>query len=171
MDTEQLEAFLIEALNGAITAGHLLVNGEYGVRWDAEQGLWVWDPEASPVPSCDVLGAVLLSQPALDPQVHRGDPDRAIRALLDVSLYENEPDLETLFGSDAYAIARGIANGWDSEEYFADGAAAYAIGAKLAEIYRPLPIDIVVSTESEIRIKVPMDLDSFPDIETHALVG
>jgi len=167
---DNLEATIVEALNSAITAGFLLIRGDWGVKWDEDRALWVWDPEESRVPGCDLLGALLLTQPTLDPALHRGDPDRAVRMLLDPSFYgESEPDLDSLLSTEPYVVCRNLANGWDCEDYLGDSEEAYLLGQRLADIYRPCSTDIINSTNSEIRLKIPMSLDSFPDVEDHAI--
>lgn len=156
LKSEVLEEMLVEAMNSAVDRGFLLVCNEWGVKWNATTGLWTSDDENCSQPSCDVFGALLLLQPALDSVVHQGDPDRAARMLVDPGFYSRtvEPDLETLLESNVYEVCRNITNGWDNEEFLGGDEAAYETGVRLANMYRPLAADILELSRSETRMRV-----------------
>lgn len=161
-----VETLVVRAMNAAIELGILLISGDWGVKWNADTSRWECDPELG-VPSCDIFGALLLTQPALDPALHRGDYDRAVRMIMDGEFYTQtaDPDLETLFEAPVYEFVRNVLNGWDGFDFLGGDEDAFLLGTKLAEMYRPLSSD-VLEMGSQTRLRVVPSLDSFADDES-----
>lgn len=172
---EELTDFIIEALNDAIDRGFMLIRGEWGVKWNEEQGEWAWDPEWCRIPGCDLVGAVLLRQPPIDRALHQGDPDRAMRLIVSPDFYsiDIETTLEMLFESKAYQFVRNLVNGWDGESYAGDDEPSYELGAELGRIYRPMDIEVInlssITAQSEVRLRVTTEAES--NLEMDSLVG
>lgn len=147
----ELETKLVEALNTAIDRDLVLVQKEYGVVWNGVS----WEPDTAHLPGtrgCDILGAVLLLQPQLDADAHKGDHFEAIR------LYFEEQDDHILDGE---CIGRNIANGWDDWPFIGGSQEAYGLGQKLASLYRPLDVDLL-SAQSETRMTIAPSLTEAP---------
>lgn len=163
---EELESILVNAMNSAIEQGYLLICNDWGVRWDAGSSRWMAD-ETSPTLCCDIFGALLLAQPPLDANLHQGDPDRAARMVVEPDFYAGTTilDLDALFDSAVYEMCRNISNGWDNEEFLGGDEAAYNLGQRLADIYRPLSADVFALSNSQIAVRETQSLDDYPDDE------
>lgn len=168
LSIEELESMLVDAINAAIERGFLLISGADGVRWNTVTESWEWDPEQCNMQACDLWGAVLLSTPGAH-TVHRGDFHRAARCAVDVDFYltNPDPDIETLLDSDVYQLVQSVVNGWDTDEFVTGHPDAYMLGHRLANIYRPLSVDVFNLSPPRTQPKSgpTMKLDDFADDE------
>ena len=148
---EEVEPIVRGAVEGAINAGYLLISKDWGVCWDAEAGLWVWDRNQTYVRSCCVAGAFLLMmQPAVDPSLHKGDAFDAVKIALSCDRWWLR---DFLNGCD----------GWPMQE--GQDPAVYEFGVTFNQRYRPMDIDILDLVYqrqdiSETRLRVVPALDS-----------
>jgi hypothetical protein len=158
---EELEPVLRESMEEAIKYGYLIVAKDWGICWDPENHLWIWDAKARRARGCCAIGSYLLfTQPALDPNAHKGDCFEAALAALQCNRW----------------FLRDFMNGFDGYPMNAASAEdVYMFGRRLALVYRPIDIDIL-ELQSEVRL-APIRLaandysepDSAPDLSDQSL--
>lgn len=129
--TEEVESILRESIETVIRHGVVLISGEYGVSWDPDQSLWVWDRTMfTQAPHCCTVGAYVISnQPALEGKMDIYDA--AVAALHVDPVY-----------------LRDVLNGFDDFEYQGGYPDAFALGVRLRSTYRPLQFEYLALTNA-----------------------
>ena len=150
---EEIEPILRASVDSAIQHGYLIIAKDWGVGWDETRQCWAWDPNAVHVRSCCIFGSFLLmNQPSIDPRVHKGDPYDAVMEALHFDKWLLR---DVMNGCDGYPLHSGHV-----EE-------VYALGSRLASIYRPLEVDILLLQypQSQTRLRVLPSPESERDLQ------
>jgi hypothetical protein len=143
-------AIFQQSLDRAIEYGYLIISGDYGVKWSADEARWVWDPGQVDAPGCCALGAYMLeTQPPLHPS-----PCDCGRPHLPDDIWEA--------ARDALGVPRtwlgDFLNGFDGESFSGDCPDAYGAGMKLREMYCPINADYL-HLDSSVQL-LPSDVEA-----------
>lgn len=146
---EEIEPILRDSVEEAIDNGYLILAKDWGIAWDASTGRWTRDLEQPHVCGCCVVGAhLLMKQPPVDPELHKGDPYEAAMLAL---------------GCDRWWL-RDFMNGCDGwPSHSGNEPEVYDLGLAFRNQYRAMDIEILrplYEPHSETRLKILPSLDS-----------